>query len=196
MSDKEIEEVVPPPAPKPKRKKRELSEQELERLRSNLKKGRETALRNRQKRALANKIDKQEKEKQRDEKLAKHLLGDAPEKEKIQEIKEEIKTLKSEGGNADEIKELKSQIKILTDVLQGVIDKTNAKPKKEQTPKKEPEPEPIVNDIEEVPKHQTNHKVEPMESPMIQQPKPIINPQPERKVFQASKRKKNKDAFF
>ena len=189
MSDKEeVDNVAPPPTPKPKKKRRALTEQELERLRENLKKGRETALRNRQKRALSNKIDKQEKEKQRDEKLAKHLLGDAPEKEKIEEIKEEIKTLKSEGGNADEIKELKSQIKILTDVLQGVIDKTNTKPKKE-----EPKPEPVK---EEVPKHETNYKIEPAKPAPIPQPIPVVKKVEERKVFQASKRKKNKDAFF
>ena len=193
MSDKEeVDNVAPPPTPKPKKKRRALTEQELERLRENLKKGRETALRNRQKRALSNKIDKQEKEKQRDEKLAKHLLGDAPEKEKIEEIKEEIKTLKSEGGHGEEIKELKSQIKILTSVLQGVIDKTNTKPKKEK-PEPEPVPEPVK---EEVPKHETNYKIEQAKPAPIPQPKPIVNPQPERKVFQASKRKKNKDAFF
>ena len=190
MSDKEevVEEVAPPPKTKPVRKKRVLTEEERERLRENLKKGRETALRNRQKRALANKIEREEMEKQRDQKIAKHLLGVVPEKEKIEEIKEEIKTLKSEGGHGEEIKELKSQIKILTDVLQGVINKQNTKPKKE-----EPEPEPVK---EEVPKHETNYKIEPAKPAPIPQPKPIVNPQPERKVFQASKRKKNKDAFF
>jgi hypothetical protein len=193
MSDKEevVEEVAPPPKTKPVRKKRVLTEEERERLRENLKKGRETALRNRQKRALANKIEREEMEKQRDQKIAKHILGVVPEKEKIEEIKEEIKTLKSEGGHGEEIKVLKSQIKLLTDVLQGVIDKTNSKPKKEE-PKPEPEPEPEP----EPKKHETNYKIEPAKPAPIPQPKPIVNPQPERKVFQASKRKKNKDAFF
>jgi hypothetical protein len=188
MSEKEETVVEPPPAPKPKRKKREMTEAELERLRANLKKGRETALKNRQKRALANRLDKQERDKQRDEKIAKHLMGESTENEKISELKEEIKTLKSEGGNADEIKDLKSQIKILTDVLQGVIDKTNSKPEpKKDEPKKEPEP--VKKEEPE------NYKLEVTPTP-TPQPKPIVNPQPERKVFEASKRKKNKDAFF
>lgn len=188
MSDKEDTIVEPPPAPKPKRKKREMTEAELERLRANLKKGRETALKNRQKRALANRLDKVEKDKQRDEKIAKHLMGESTENEKLIELKEEIKTLKKEGGNTDEIKDLKSQIKILTDVLQGVIDKQNIKPEpKKEEPKKEPEPKPE-------PKPE-NYKMEVTPTP-IPQPKPIINPVVERKVFQASKRKKNKDAFF
>jgi hypothetical protein len=188
MSDKEevADEVAPPPKTKPVRKKRVLTEEERERLRENLKKGRETALRNRQKRALANKIEREEMEKERDQKIAKHLLGVVPEKEKIEEIKEEIKTLKSEGGHADEIKELKSQIKILTSVLQGVIDKTNTK-------KEEPKPEPVK---EEVPKHETNYKIEPAKPAPIPQPIPVVKKVEERKVFQASKRKKNKDAFF
>lgn len=177
MSDKEDTIVEPPPAPKPKRKRRALTEPELERLRENLKKGRETAMRNRQKRALSNKIDKQQKEKERDQKLAKHLLGEAPEKEKIQEIKEEIKTLKSEGGNAHEIKELKSQIKILTDVLQGVIDKTNAKP---EPKKEEPKPEPIKEPPVKV-------EDKPVENIKIET-KPVI-PQP--KVFDATKGRRN-----
>jgi len=177
MSDKEDTIVEPPPAPKPKRKKREMTEAELERLRANLKKGRETALKNRQKRALANRLDKVEKDKQRDEKIAKHLMGESTENEKLIELKEEIKTLKKEGGNTDEIKDLKSQIKILTDVLQGVIDKTNAKP---EPKKEEPKPEPI----KEIPV-----KVEdkPVENIKIET-KPVI-PQP--KVFDATKGRRN-----
>jgi len=194
MSDKEevIDEVAPPPKTKPVRKKRVLTEEERERLRENLKKGRETALRNRQKRALANKIEREEMEKERDQKIAKHILGVVPEKEKIEEIKEEIKTLKSEGGHGEEIKELKSQIKILTSVLQGVIDKTNGKGKKEE-PEPKPEPEPAKS---EPPKHETNYKIEPAKPAPIPQPIPVVKKVEERKVFQASKRKKNKDAFF
>ena len=74
MSDIDNEKVFDKKKPEPK-KKRVLTAEQKEKLKENLKKGRETALANRQKRALIKKIDNEEVEKAKDEKIAKKVLG-------------------------------------------------------------------------------------------------------------------------
>ena len=60
---------------KPAKKKRVLTDEQREKLKENLKKGRETALLNRQKKALVKKIDKEDDVKVQDAKIAKKILG-------------------------------------------------------------------------------------------------------------------------
>ena len=75
MTDTEEQEILETPKPQKKpRKKRVLSEQDKERLRQNLKVGRQTALANRQKKALINKALKKEKEEEDDKFLAEKIL--------------------------------------------------------------------------------------------------------------------------
>jgi hypothetical protein len=85
---------------KPKRKKRVLTEEQKEKLRENLKKGRETSLARRRKKAQLKKIDKEEKSKADDEKIFKAL------KKKLQpaELEDENKSLKKQ------LEELKLQL--------------------------------------------------------------------------------------
>lgn len=165
-----------PPIPKSSKKKRELTPEQLAKLRENLKKGRETALKNRKKRAMEKKIDADEAEKARDEKIAKAMLGEKPHKEEITELKEEIKRLKSDGGNKDEIKELRSQMAAMVEIIKAVA----VKKQKETTGKQEedaPTPAPL---------------------PRVQQPavtvevkeevKPPPTPKPVKKVADVSRR--------
>lgn len=164
-----------PPIPKSSKKKRELTPEQLEKLRENLKKGRETALKNRKKRAMEKKIDADEAEKARDEKIAKAMLGEKPHKEEITELKEEIKRLKSDGGNKDEIKELRSQMAAMVEIIKAVA----VKKQKETTGKQEedaPTPAPL-------PRVQPAVTVEVKE-----EVKPPPTPKPVKKVADVSRR--------
>ena len=86
MSEEEVfkmdEEIKQEPE-KPKKKKKELSPERKEALKLQLAKAREISIKNRKKRALEKKIDKQEAEKARDQKIAKSVLGQHPHEEKI-----------------------------------------------------------------------------------------------------------------
>ena len=84
---KEIKEKKP-------KKKRELSEEDKERLRIQLAKGRATALKNRQKKALAKKIDREEEEKALDAKIAKKVLNKNPLQDEMTDLKEELSVIK------------------------------------------------------------------------------------------------------
>jgi hypothetical protein len=180
MSDSE---APAPPTPKPTKKKREMTPEQLAKLRENLKKGRETALRNRQKRAMEKKIDAEAAEKARDEKIAKAMLGEKPHKEEITELKDEIKRLKSEGGNKDEIKELRSQMAAMVEIIKAVAVK---KKQEEETPIKKhltmedaPAPAPPTP----LPPAQPAVTVEVKE-----EVKPAPKPEPVKKVADVSKR--------
>ena len=196
MSDTEQPPVEETKPAKKERKKRVLTEEQKEKLREQLRKGRETALKNRQKKALEKKIDREEKEKARDEKIAKAVLGKSSEKEEIKELKEQIKTLKAEGGHNEEIKELRAQIKMLGDVLQGVIDKNNAKQKESAPPLK---PTPVSQEVKEEPQpKQENTKLKeersveqtPAQNEVVETK--VINPKPPPpKVFDATKNRRN-----
>ena len=69
---KEIFESTEKPA---KKVKKVMSDEQKERLKAQLAKGRATALANRQKKALVKKIDKEDDVKIQDEKIAKSVLG-------------------------------------------------------------------------------------------------------------------------
>lgn len=99
------------------KKKKELSEEQKERLREQLAKGRATALKNRQKKALAKKIDKEEEEKALDAKIAKKVLNKNPLQDEMAELKEELKNLKSNKGDPEEISKLKEELTIIKDVM-------------------------------------------------------------------------------
>ena len=68
----EVEEPIVEP-PKKVKKKRVLSEEQKERLREQLKKGRQTSLANRRKKKQLNDMNKEKIKEQKDEELMKHL---------------------------------------------------------------------------------------------------------------------------
>lgn len=168
-----------PPTPKTK-KKRELTPEQLAKLRENLKKGRETALKNRKKRAMEKKIDADEEEKARDEKIAKAILGEKPHKEEISELKEEIKRLKSEGGNKDEIKELRSQMAAMVEIIKAVAVK-----KQEETTGKQKEDSINKQTKEDAPALPVQ---QPVSIEVKEEVKPPPTPKPVKKVADVSRR--------
>ena len=131
---------------KPAKKKRVLTDEQREKLKENLKKGRETALKNRQKKALVKKIDKEDDVKVQDAKIAKKILGKTVDtSDDIKSLKEELKELKANGGSKKEMDELKNHVlnltKSLTTLNSRLIEEKNKKtnePFKEAIVKKEP----------------------------------------------------------
>lgn len=159
MSDPVFDENVKVEVKEKKvRKKREISDERREQLKEQLRKGRETALKNRQKKALVKKIDKEEEEKATNEKIAKKVLG-VDEKDTINELKEEIKSLKENGGSNSEIKELNEKLKIVGGVLDGLVkDNISYKKRKEEKALKKKELEVVEEKVVEKPKKVFNTK--------------------------------------
>ena len=108
MTDKELFETLPangeskednnspPKTTKKERKKKEMTEEQKEAMRARLAKGRETALANRRKKALAKKIDKKKEEDALDEKIAMDIQAkdtNANMKKQIEELKAELASL-------------------------------------------------------------------------------------------------------
>lgn len=122
--------------PQPTKKKRVLSEQQREKLLANLKKGRETALLNRQKKAYVKKQVRKEKDQEIEDKIIKNVM----QKKEAQPQKAETKDY------SDEINTLKSEIEFLK--------KSTSKPKEEAVPKQE-----FVKKVEQQP----TAPVEPIE---------------------------------
>lgn len=112
--------------PQPKKKKRVLSAEQREKLLANLKKGRETALLNRQKKAYVKKQAKKQKEQEIEDKIVKNVM----EKKQIEKKPEptnyndEINSLKSEieflKKSQSKPKEVPLQVDKLTPVSQPV----------------------------------------------------------------------------
>lgn len=126
---------------KPVKKKRELSDSRRAQLRLQLEKGRATALKNRQKKALLNKIDKEEDNKKKDEKIAKHILNKKIDNsDDIQSLKNEIKMLKENNSSKEEILLLKKELLNISNGIKNVIEhkrKQEVSPAKiEEKPKK------------------------------------------------------------
>lgn len=172
MSDKVLfEELNPngesevsnetPPKTKKERKKKEYTEEQKEAMRLRLAKGRETALANRRKKALAKKIDKQKEEDELDQKIAmdiqnkdntnklKQQVADlkaelAELKETRKEVKVEIKEEKVAEVKAEKKNEL-AEINEKMALMAKVIDTLLAEKRKKAEPKAEPvkEPEPV-----------------------------------------------------
>ena len=170
MSDNE----QPPPPKKAPKKKREMTEEQKEKLREQLKRGRATALANRQKRMLIRKAEEKAEREAQDEKLAKALLGEQPQKEEIKELKEQVKSLKADKGedHKEEIAELRKQIKMITELMKGFNDKyaqaKSAEPKNEVV---RPEPAPVQKEPEPKPEP----KPEPLPEPVQQPPPTVMN---------------------
>lgn len=159
------------------RKKKELTEEQKQKLRDQLKKGREKALENRRKNALVKKIQKKEKDEERDEIIATKILKKKKNNEELEEMKNEIA----------ELKKLLQAKQVRPEVIQK---KPEPVPKPEPEPK---EPEPVHNMAslkEQVIKTEilddgTKLKY-PIETPNIEPSKPMI-------VF--STKKKRNDFF-
>lgn len=120
----EIAEAPVPPA-KTKKPRKPLSDERKAALKENLKKGRQTALENRQRKALGRKIDKDEKDQELNDKIAKKILKQDTSRDDILFLKNELALVKEE---------LKKS-------------KATPKPKPQPTPapaKEEPPAEPIA----------------------------------------------------
>ena len=120
MSDDDMDIEIPLPEKK-KKPKRVLSEDRKAQLREQLKKGRETSLANRKKKALVRSAEKEIKKKEDDKKIAKAFL--------------------EKDSEADELAKLRAEMKAMKEAM--------AKPKKEEAPappkevkKEEPAPAP------------------------------------------------------
>jgi hypothetical protein len=128
-----VEEVEPEPEPEPTpepekpakkpRKKRELTEAQKERLRENLKRGRETSLANRKKKAKLKQIEKEEKISIDDEKI-------------FQSLKKKMGAADLENENA----------KLRAELFELRKEKEKRAEKKKVTIK-EPEPEPEMEEV-------------------------------------------------
>ena len=166
MTDTEEQEILETPKPQKKpRKKRVLSEQDKERLRQNLKVGRQTALANRQKKALINKALKKEKEEEDDKFLAEKIL-------------------KKKDNNEETFNLMKSELNELREELKKMKEKPE--PPKPKTPEPIIEPEPIKLKIEpEPPKPKTPE-------PVIQK---ISEPVIQKTFFNVRGRKKNRGYY-
>ena len=135
-TEKNTSEPLVEMTPQPTKKKRVLSEQQREKLLANLKKGRETALLNRQKKAYVKKQVRKEKDQEIEDKIVKNVM----QKKEAQPQKAETKDY------SDEINTLKSEIEFLK--------KSTSKPKEEAVPKQE-----FVKKVEQQP----TAPVEPIE---------------------------------
>ena len=130
MSDIEVEtpipnEIVDIIPDKKVKKKRVLTEEQKQKLRDQLKKGRETALANRQKNGLVKKIKKKEAEEERDKTLVRDLLKIDSKDEEIDKLKNSITELREmvNGMKVKPVEPIKEPIKLVIEP--------------------EPEPEPI-----------------------------------------------------
>ena len=182
MSDKE--EVFEKPATEKKpRKKRVMTEEQKEKLREQLKKGRETAMKNRQKKALGRKIDKEEKEKELDEKIATKILGKNKHEDDIEDLKNQIKEMKANQGNSQEVKQLRAELKQLKDGINQEIEKAKSRFKVTTEEKKKSNVKlDIVENSAEDARNVESEK--PREEKPIEAPPPVIKP---RKVFSTRK---------
>jgi len=134
------EEVVSKPAT-PKKNK-ETPEERKDRLKRQLASGREKALANRKKNALAKKLNKREEEDKKDALLAEKLLGQESSQKEILLLKEELKALKEtkkevteerkevksieeKKEKTGEINDLKKQINLLAGVVDRLIQEKN-----------------------------------------------------------------------
>jgi hypothetical protein len=190
MSDKE--EVFEKPVQEKKpRKKRVMTEEQKEKLREQLKKGRETAMKNRQKKALGRKIDKEKKEKELDEKIATNILGKNKHEDDIEDLKNQIKELRDKQGNSDEVKQLRAELKQLKDGINQEIEKAKSRFKvttqepTERVASLEKKSNVKLDIVENSAEDARNVETEkPREEKPVEAPPPVIKP---RKVFSTRK---------
>ena len=118
MSDNESE-VKMEIKPKKIKAKKEMTPERKEQLKAQLKKGRETSLRNRQKKMLVKKIDAKEKNEATDRKLARKLLNIEEEEEPVQakQVKEQSSKEPVKAESNHEVEELRNELKRLRDSM-------------------------------------------------------------------------------
>ncbi len=106
---------------KPKKKKREITAERREILLNQLKQGRITALKNRQKKKLIKKIDKEEKNKQDDEKIARNILKKNPVSDEIADLKKQIEELKLQKKEPEPRKEPETKKEIVKEEIKEPV---------------------------------------------------------------------------
>jgi chromosome segregation ATPase len=159
---------VSPASTKVKKTRKPMSDERRAQLKLQLIKARAKSNEVRAKKALAKKIDKEEESKQLDEKIAKKVLNKNPMEDEITALKDEIKSLREQGGHTQEIKELRAELNAFK---QGLVDlKKLGDLSREQIIQNEP----ITVKIEETP---------PPPEPEKPPPEPEKPPQKFKKVF-------------
>jgi len=123
LSNETVTQVTKP------KKKRQMSEEQRQRLLENLKRGRETAMRNRKRRAEAKRLEKQNKV----EKIEKMLTEQKPNnncdlKDEIQQLKLEIAELKKSRFDVKPVKPV-NDVVVKEEVKEDVIFYTFKKPR-------------------------------------------------------------------
>ncbi len=132
------------PKPKEKKKRKEMTDEQREAMKLRLAKGRETALKNRQKKALLRKIDNEEAEKAKDEKIAKHVLKKDSKEEQINNLKmdiEQLKTKPSTPSNDAKLQKLQDNMILMGQVVDHLVKENNEYKKRKETKKKQREDE-------------------------------------------------------
>ena len=152
------------PKPKEKKKRKPMTDEQREAMKLRLAKGRETALKNRQKKALVKKIDREDKEKEMDEKIAKKVLQKDTRDEEIESLKNELNSLKqkSTNDNSNEIEKMTKNMFLLGKTVDHLLEENRnyKKRKEEKKKKKEEELEIKKKEEEEKKKVEEEKKVE------------------------------------
>jgi len=160
---------------KVKKPRKPMSEERRAQLKEQLIKARAKSNEVRAKKALAKKIDKEEESKQLDEKIAKKVLNKNPMEDEITALKDEIKSLREQGGHTQEIKELRAELNAFK---QGLVDLKKLGEEsmaKSLTKKKEVK----VEDLTETPIGDTPNPVKTPE-PIGDTPNPVKITEPEK----------------
>lgn len=127
---------------KTKKPKKEMSEERKAQLKEQLRRGRETALKNRQKKALGKKIDREEKEKELDEKIARKVLNkNSFGEDDIEKLKTELQTIKEKGtnNNSDELEKMKKNMFLMSKTVDHLLEENRNYKKRKEEKKKQKE---------------------------------------------------------
>jgi len=129
-----VEDVKKPEKKKPKRV---LSEERKAQLREQLKRGRETSLANRKKKALVKSAEKEIKKKEDDKKIAKAFIEkDTSAQDEIKQLREEMKAMKEAMQSKAKPAEPKNE-KVETPPTSKPVQQVK------ETPKPKPQPAPV-----------------------------------------------------
>lgn len=172
ITDTEVEETVSKPKPvKEKKAKKPMSDERKAQLREQLARGRETALKNRQKKALGKKIDREEAEKKLDEKIAKKVLQKDTKDEEIENLKAELKSLKENGNSSEKIEKMSKNMFLMGKVVDHLVEENNAYKKRKEDKKKKKEELENMKKEEEVFKQKAEEAKKKAEE---NKPKPVV----------------------
>ena len=134
------------PKPKEKKKRKPMTDEQREAMKLRLAKGRETALKNRQKKALLKKIENEEAEKAKDEKIAKHVLNKDSKEEQINNLKmdiEELKNKSSTPNNDAKLQKLQDNMILMGQVVDHLVKENNEYKKRKENKKKQAEDQKV-----------------------------------------------------